>query len=76
MSLCDKVNVPDNYRGLYRNDTHTEEELTHLYSDEVKNVVDQLRHGGKGVCAYIAESMQSCGGQVIFPQQYLSQVYK
>ena len=31
---------------------------------------------GRAPAVFIAESLQSCGGQVIFPDNYLGEVYK
>ncbi|XP_014672312.1 PREDICTED: ethanolamine-phosphate phospho-lyase-like [Priapulus caudatus] len=70
------ADVPDNYRGRYRNDVHTEEELADLYADEVKVIIERLAEKGQGVCAYIAESMQSCGGQIVMPPGYMEKVFK
>ena len=70
--------VPDNYRGKYTNKTMTEDDLSKAYSNEVKELCDQAdkKKGGRGIAAYIAESMQSCGGQIIYPPGYLRDVYK
>lgn len=48
-----------------------------LYANEVKEICDNLRsESGKGICAFIAESLVSCGGQVIPPDNYFKEVYK
>lgn len=39
-------------------------------------ICHDLRKKNLGVCAYIAESLQSCGGQIIPPDNYLREVYK
>lgn len=31
---------------------------------------------GKGVAAFIAESLQSCGGQIIPPTGYFERIYR
>ena len=65
------------YRGKY-NDRNTsgEHEMSKLYADDVKRCLLEAKNKGRGVAAFIAESMQSCGGQVAFPEHYLQQVYK
>ncbi|KAF6038553.1 ETNPPL [Bugula neritina] len=65
------VPAPDSYRGKYRDDEYTMEELTDLYVQEVQHVVDDLRGQGRAPAALILESMQSCGGQIIYPLGYL-----
>ncbi|XP_040579141.2 LOW QUALITY PROTEIN: ethanolamine-phosphate phospho-lyase-like [Lepeophtheirus salmonis] len=69
------VPVPDTYRGKYRNDKYTEEECANHYANEIKTVIDSLENEGKKLGCFIAESLQSCGGQVIYPQGYLRKVY-
>ena len=44
-----------------------------LYADEVARLVEGSR---TGVAAFIAESLQSCGGQIIPPKDYFKKVYK
>ncbi|UPR04889.1 class-III aminotransferase [Chloropicon primus] len=48
----------------------------HLDGDkESKKVLEAARRSGRKVCAFICESLLSCGGQVILPQGYLKAVY-
>lgn len=68
--------MADGYRGKYTDKEYTAEELSTKYSDEVKKLCDQAQEQGKGVSCFIAESFQSCGGQIIFPPGYLRQVYE
>lgn len=68
--------VADTYRGKYTDKDYTLEELSVKYSDEVKLLCDKATEKAGGVCAFFAESMQSCGGQIIYPPGYLRQVYK
>lgn len=70
------VPTPDRYRGKYRDDKYSLEELTDLYVGEVESVCKKVKAEGRSISAFFAESMQSCGGQVIFPPNYLSRVYK
>lgn len=67
--------VADVYRGKYTNKDYTVEELSTKYADEVKALCDKATEKSGGVCAFFAESMQSCGGQIIYPPGYLRQVY-
>ncbi|XP_050428763.1 alanine--glyoxylate aminotransferase 2-like [Adelges cooleyi] len=70
--------VPDVYRGKLRADQHPDEDMGELYALEVKKIIDEQVIGKRGqkVCAFYAESLQSCGGQIILPKNYLKNVYK
>ncbi|XP_077288028.1 5-phosphohydroxy-L-lysine phospho-lyase [Arctopsyche grandis] len=69
--------VPDTYRGTHIYDgIRTEEDMGELYASEVQKICHNLTQRGRGVCAYIAESLQSCGGQIIPPKGYFSKVYE
>jgi ethanolamine-phosphate phospho-lyase len=67
---------PDAYRGIFRDNEYTPEELGKKYADEVKGIIKAAHDSGRNIAAYIAESLQSCGGQVILPPGYLRQVYR
>uniref|UniRef100_A0A3Q3J6F3 Ethanolamine-phosphate phospho-lyase n=1 Tax=Monopterus albus TaxID=43700 RepID=A0A3Q3J6F3_MONAL len=62
---------PDVYRGKYRAD-HPDPATA--YADEVKDIIDRVHEKGGKIAAFIAESLQSCGGQVIPPVGYFQQV--
>lgn len=66
------------YRGTLRADDYPDEDMGKLYALEVKRIIDEnvIGQRGQNVCAYIAESLQSCGGQIILPHNYLRDVYK
>ncbi|XP_042208563.1 ethanolamine-phosphate phospho-lyase-like isoform X2 [Homarus americanus] len=68
--------VADVYRGKYTNKDYSMEELSEKYADEVKLLCEKATKQSGGVCIFLAESMQSCGGQIVFPPGYLRQVYK
>ncbi|KAK7023406.1 hypothetical protein SK128_005069 [Halocaridina rubra] len=68
--------VPDSYRGKYTDKEYTTEELAEKYADDVKIFCEKANRQGGGVCAFFAESMQSCGGQIVYPPGYLRRVYK
>ncbi|XP_028347969.1 ethanolamine-phosphate phospho-lyase isoform X6 [Physeter macrocephalus] len=63
--------APDIYRGKYRED-HTDP--ASAYADEVKKIIDEAHNSGRKIAAFIAESMQSCGGQIIPPAGYFQKV--
>ncbi|KAM9426188.1 ethanolamine-phosphate phospho-lyase [Pholidichthys leucotaenia] len=62
---------PDVYRGKYRAD-HPDPATA--YADEVKAIIDKAHKKGGKIAAFIAESLQSCGGQVIPPAGFFQQV--
>jgi 4-aminobutyrate aminotransferase-like enzyme/Ser/Thr protein kinase RdoA (MazF antagonist) len=66
------VPIPDDYRGIYR---RGEPGLGAHYARHVAEIVDRLRREGRGV-AFIAETMPSVAGQIVFPPGYLDEVYR
>ncbi|KAM5255839.1 ethanolamine-phosphate phospho-lyase [Ctenodactylus gundi] len=62
---------PDTYRGKYRED-HVDS--AQAYADEVKRIIEDVHSSGRKIAAFIAESMQSCGGQIIPPAGYFQKV--
>lgn len=67
---------PDSYRGKYRDTDHSLEELGRKYAEDVKHIISKVHDGGRNIAAFISESLQSCGGQVILPPGYLKNVYR
>uniref|UniRef100_A0A1L8E276 Putative aminotransferase class-iii n=1 Tax=Nyssomyia neivai TaxID=330878 RepID=A0A1L8E276_9DIPT len=67
---------PDTYRGRYTSRKHSDDELATLYAAEVDTIIANIRAEGRGVAGFIAESLQSCGGQIIPPEKYMGLVYK
>ncbi|MCW9018018.1 MAG: aminotransferase class III-fold pyridoxal phosphate-dependent enzyme, partial [Kangiellaceae bacterium] len=65
--------VPDPFRGKYRGRTA---ETAKQYALDVKRVVDEFAKQDKPVCAFICESIQGVGGQIIHPPGYLKQAYQ
>lgn len=43
---------------------------------ELEGILQKVKSDGRAVAAYISESMLSCGGQVIPPDGYFSDVYR
>ena len=65
------VPLPDTYRGLY-----TGENAATDYAKHVQEQIDNIKAKGRGVGAFICESIISCGGQVELPKGYLKIVYE
>ncbi len=61
--------MPDAYRGLYRGNTAA---TGKQYADHLGLIAGEVRDAGRGVAAFICESVISCGGQVTLPMGYLS----
>jgi 4-aminobutyrate aminotransferase-like enzyme/Ser/Thr protein kinase RdoA (MazF antagonist)/murein DD-endopeptidase MepM/ murein hydrolase activator NlpD len=65
--------IPDDYRGLYR---RGETGLGKKYAAHVAEILALLKKEGRGIAAYIAETLPSVAGQIAFPPNYLAEVYK
>ncbi|MFN2530579.1 MAG: aminotransferase class III-fold pyridoxal phosphate-dependent enzyme [Pyrinomonadaceae bacterium] len=70
-SWVHKVPQPDSYRGLYRTPDAGEK-----YAQHVREKIQQLEKRGINLSAFIAESLPSVGGQIVFPNDYLGIVYE
>lgn len=66
--------TPDPYRGMHQGPSTPE--LGEKYALEVKKLIDEAHKSGKKIAGFISESMQGCGGQIVFPPNYLKDVYK
>ncbi|CAH2300790.1 ethanolamine-phosphate phospho-lyase [Pelobates cultripes] len=62
---------PDIYRGKYRED-HPDPGAA--YAKEVYDIIMEVQQKNRKIAAFIAESMQSCGGQIIPPPGYFQKV--
>ena len=71
-----KASCPDVYRGKFREVDHPGEDLGKMYADEVRDICKKAREDGRSIAAYIAESLQSCGGQIIPPDNYFRNVFR
>ena len=47
-----------------------------LYASDIEAVCQRLKSRGKKPGAFIAESLQSVGGQIIYPKNYLREAYR
>lgn len=65
--------IADDYRGAYR---RADPEAGGKYAAHVGEIVDRARAKGRGVAAFIAETLPSVGGQVVFPPGYLAEAYR
>ncbi len=65
--------MPDAYRGIYRGHT-TETGLK--YAAHLGEAAKKIKADGRGVAAFLCESVISCGGQVPLPTGYLAEAAK
>ncbi len=64
--------LADDYHGPYR---RGDVQAGAKYARHVGEILERTRAEGLGVAAYIAETLPSVGGQIIFPPGYLTGVY-
>jgi len=67
------VPMPDTYRGLYR---APDRDAGRKYAAHVDEAVQRITARGERVGAFIAESVLSCGGQIVLPPGYLAAAYR
>jgi len=74
---------PDVYRGKHRlpenllDDSKALAEAGHTYAEDVRILIEEAaKQGRPKIAAFYLESLQSCGGQVIPPPDYLRNVIK
>jgi 4-aminobutyrate aminotransferase-like enzyme len=65
--------IADDYRGAYR---RGEQEIGKKYAALVGEILQDCKKKGQRVAAYIAETLPSVAGQIVFPPNYLAEVYK
>jgi 4-aminobutyrate aminotransferase-like enzyme/Ser/Thr protein kinase RdoA (MazF antagonist) len=64
--------MPDDYRGKYRRE---DAQAGAKYAAHVGEILDGMRKQGHAPAAYIAETLPSVGGQIVFPPNYLNEAY-
>ncbi len=65
--------MPDVYRGPYKRD---DQEAAVKYARAVEEIIDQVEQRQRGIAGFIGESLLSCGGQIVLPDDYLQEVYR
>lgn len=63
--------LPDVYRGIYTNPT----DAGNYYTSFAVSIIDSLVKKGENIAGCIVESVLSCGGQIVLPDHYLSELY-
>jgi 4-aminobutyrate aminotransferase-like enzyme/Ser/Thr protein kinase RdoA (MazF antagonist) len=65
--------IADDYRGLFR---RGDAQAGAKYAAHVGEILERARSEGRGVAAFIAETLPSVAGQIVFPPNYLAEVYR
>jgi 4-aminobutyrate aminotransferase-like enzyme/Ser/Thr protein kinase RdoA (MazF antagonist) len=65
--------IPDDYRGLYR---RGDADAGAKYARHVAEILEQMQAQGRKAAAFIAETLPSVAGQIVFPPGYLAEAYK
>jgi 4-aminobutyrate aminotransferase-like enzyme/Ser/Thr protein kinase RdoA (MazF antagonist) len=65
--------IPDDYRGPYRRDDPA---AGTKYAQRVAGILHNMRAEGRNPAAFIAETLPSVAGQIVFPPGYLAETYK
>jgi len=64
--------LPDTYRGKHQNLATGGAD----YAAYAQKIIDQLANEDKAPAGFICESILSCGGQIVLPENYLKEVFK
>lgn len=64
--------VADTYRGQFKDPRIAGKQYAHA----VGEIIARLQSEGRQLCGFMAESWPSVGGQIMFPEGYLSEVYR
>lgn len=64
--------LPDDYRGAYRREDPA---VATKYATALGEILDDLQSQGRRPAAFIAETLPSVGGQIVFPHGYLADAY-
>jgi 4-aminobutyrate aminotransferase-like enzyme/Ser/Thr protein kinase RdoA (MazF antagonist) len=64
--------IADDYRGPYRRE---EKDAGAKYAQHVGDIIGSARKEGREIAAFIAETLPSVAGQIIFPPDYLKEAY-
>jgi len=67
------VPMADDYRGLYR---RGEPDIGRKFADHVAQALEECREDGRNVAAFVAETLPSVAGQIVFPEGYLANAYQ
>ncbi|MFT4533949.1 MAG: 4-aminobutyrate aminotransferase-like enzyme/Ser/Thr protein kinase RdoA (MazF antagonist) [Saprospiraceae bacterium] len=66
------IPMPDLYRGSQKDNLGASE----YYSRFIQEAIAELKSKDRNVAGFIAESILSCGGQIVLPDNYLKEAYE
>src|SRR6202023_1182313 len=64
--------IADDYRGRYR---RGEADAGAKYAQHVGDIIGGARNQGREIAAFMAETLPSVAGQIVFPPDYLKEAY-
>lgn len=65
--------LADVYRGRYR---ENDPQAAQKYAQHVGDILEEMKRDGRAVAAFLAETLPSVGGQIVFPPEYLEMAYR
>jgi len=65
--------LADDYRGAYR---RSDRDAGRKYAAQVGEIVERLEKDGRKPGAFLAETLPSVAGQIVFPEGYLREAYR
>lgn len=68
-----KAPMPDPYRGAFKRDDPL---AGPKYARALAKLIADIQAEGRGLSAFIIESLLSCGGQIVLPDGYLREAYR
>ncbi|HEU5090705.1 MAG TPA: aminotransferase class III-fold pyridoxal phosphate-dependent enzyme, partial [Roseiflexaceae bacterium] len=68
-----KAPMPDTYRGPYK---AGDADAGRKYAQALNSIIEGIQSQGRGLSAFMIESLLSCGGQIVLPPGYLAEVYR
>ncbi len=68
-----KTPLPDPYRGPYKGYSSA---TGARYADHVRACIETVSESGRGISAFIAESLPGCGGQIVLPDGYFNEAFR
>jgi len=72
-SCIHKVMMPDEFRGPYKSN---DQDAGRKYAKHVKEAISKIHQKNKRLAAFFCESIISCGGQIVLPDDYLKSAYQ
>jgi 4-aminobutyrate aminotransferase-like enzyme/Ser/Thr protein kinase RdoA (MazF antagonist) len=66
------ASIPDDYRGPYR---RGDNDAGVKYAQCVGDIISDTQEEGREIAAFIAETLPSVAGQIVFPPDYLREAY-